>query len=109
MQFKDLEQIAKCGEQADRSAICAALGSGEAKTAKEVLNRKKAPGAAVQSPHEQHVAKLKDAFSRAPKSARRAFARLYFDELVELINDVAIEDTKAPEVVPFESKRGATG
>ena len=109
VQFKDLEQIAKCGEQADRSAICAALGSGEAKTAKEVLNRQKAPGAAVQSPHQQHVAKLKDAFSRAPKSARREFVRLYCDELIELINDVAAEDTKAPEVLPFESKRGATG
>lgn len=109
VQFKDLEQIAKCGEHADRSAICAALGSGEAKTAKEVLNRKKAPGAAVQSPHQQHVAKLKDAYSRAPKSARREFVRLYCDELIELINDVAVEDTKAPEVVPFESKRGATG
>ncbi|KPD10889.1 ParB/RepB/Spo0J family partition protein [Phaeobacter sp. 11ANDIMAR09] len=109
VQFKDLEQIAKCGEQADRSAICASLGSGEAKTAKEVLNRKKAPGAAVQSPHEQHVGKLKDAFSRAPKSARREFTRLYCDELIKLINDVAVEDAEAPEVVPFESKRGATG
>lgn len=64
VQFKDLEHIAKCSEQADRSAICAALGAGEAKTAKEVLDRKKAAGAAVQSPLEQQVSKLKDAYGR---------------------------------------------
>ncbi|MEP0153563.1 MAG: ParB N-terminal domain-containing protein [Pseudophaeobacter sp.] len=107
VQFKDLEQIAKCGEQADRSAICAALGAGEAKTAKEVLDRKKAPGAAVLSPLDQQIAKLKDAYSRAQKSARREFVRLHCDELVELIHEISLEEEDAAEVVSFASKREA--
>jgi ParB family chromosome partitioning protein len=107
VQFKDLEHIAKCGEQADRSAICAALGAGEAKTAKEVLDRKKAPGAAVLSPLDQQIAKLKDAYSRAQKSARREFVRLHSDELIELIHEVSAEEEGAAEVVSFASKREA--
>lgn len=108
VQFKDLEHIAKCSEQADRSAICAALGAGEAKTAKEVLDRKKAAGAAVQSPLEQQVSKLKDAYARAQKSARREFVRLHFDELIELVHDVAAEAEQASEVVSFASQREAS-
>lgn len=108
VQFKDLEHIAKCGEQADRSAICAALGSGEAKTAKEVLDRKKAAGAAVQSPLEQQVSKLKDAYSRAQKSARREFVRLHCDELIELIHEVAAEAEEASKVVSLDGKREAS-
>ena len=108
VQFKDLEHIAKCSEQADRSAICAALGAGEAKTAKEVLDRKKAAGAAVQSPLEQQVSKLKDAYARAQKSARREFVRLHHDELIELIHDVAAETEQASEVVSFASQREAS-
>ncbi len=107
VQFIDLEHIAKCGAQADRSAICAALGAGEAKTAKEVLDRKKAPGAAVLSPLDQQIAKLKDAYSRAQKSARREFVRLHSDELIELIHEISAEEEGAAEVVSFASKREA--
>jgi ParB family chromosome partitioning protein len=107
VQFKDLEHIAKCGTQADRSAICAALGAGEAKTAKEVLDRKKTPGAAVLSPLDQQIAKLKDAYSRAQKSARREFVRLHCDELIELIHEISAEEEDAAEVVSFASKREA--
>ena len=107
VQFKDLEHIAKCGAQADRSAICAALGAGEAKTAKEVLDRKKAPGAAVLSPLDQQIAKLKDAYSRAQKSARREFVRLHCDELIELIHEISAEEEGTAEVVSFASKREA--
>ncbi|WP_405112621.1 hypothetical protein L0Z65_04120 [Phaeobacter sp. BS52] len=87
VQFKDLEHIAKCGEQADRSAICAALGDGTAKSAKEVLDRKKAPGAALKTPVEQQFSKLADAFIRASKEARRQFVAQYGDVLSELIED----------------------
>lgn len=107
VQFIDLEHIAKCGAQADRSAICAALGAGEAKTAKEVLDRKKAPGAAVLSPLDQQIAKLKDAYSRAQKSARREFVRLHCDELIELIHEISAEEEGTAEVVSFASKREA--
>lgn len=108
VQFKDLEQIAKCGEQTDRSAICTALGTGEAKTAKEVLNRRKAPGAAVQSPLALQISKLKDAYSRAQKSARKEFVRLHCDELIDLINEITGEIETTPEVIPFTSKREAS-
>ncbi|UWR67055.1 ParB/RepB/Spo0J family partition protein [Phaeobacter inhibens] len=87
VQFKDLEHIAKCGEHADRAAICAALGDGTAKSAKEVLDRKKAPGAALKTPVEQQFSKLADAFIRASKEARRQFVSQYSDVLSELIED----------------------
>jgi ParB family chromosome partitioning protein len=107
VQFKDLEHIAKCGEPADRSAICMALGNGSAKTAKEVLDRKKAAGAQVQSTTGQQVSKLKDAYSRAKKVARKEFVRLHCDELIELIHEIALEEDKAAEVVRFTSTREA--
>ncbi|MEP4034902.1 ParB N-terminal domain-containing protein [Pseudophaeobacter sp.] len=107
VQFKDLEHIAKCGEPEDRSAICMALGTGEAKSAKEVLDRKKAAGAQVQSTTGQQVSKLKDAYSRAKKAARKEFVRLHCDELIELIHEIALEEDKAAEVVPFTSTREA--
>ena len=112
VQFKDLEHIAKCSEQSDRSAICAALGAGEAKSAKEVLDRKKAAGAAVASPLEQQIAKLTEAYSRAQKSARKEFVRLHSDELIDLIHEIAaINEAGAentPDVIPFDSKREAS-
>jgi ParB family chromosome partitioning protein len=107
VQFKDLEHIAKCGEPEDRSAICTALGTGDAKSAKEVLDRKKAAGAQVQSTTGQQVSKLKDAYSRAKKAARKEFVRLHCDELIELIHEIALEEDKAAEVVPFTSTREA--
>ncbi|MEP1330134.1 ParB/RepB/Spo0J family partition protein [Pseudophaeobacter sp.] len=107
VQFKDLEHIAKCGEQADRSAICAALGAGEAKSAKEVLDRKKAPGAAVKSPVEQQADKLGDAFSRAQKAARKAFVFRFRDELAELLEEIPAEEAPSAEVVSLAGKREA--
>ncbi|WP_162930189.1 ParB/RepB/Spo0J family partition protein [Pseudophaeobacter sp. EL27] len=107
VQFKDLEHIAKCGEPEDRSAICMALGDGSARTAKEVLDRKKAAGSQVQSTTGQQVSKLKDAYSRAKKAARKEFVRLHCDELIELIHEIALEEDKAAEVVPFTSTREA--
>jgi ParB family chromosome partitioning protein len=107
VQFKDLEHIAKCGEPEDRSAICMALGTGDAKSAKEVLVRKKAVGSQVQSPTGQQVSKLKDAYSRAKKAARKEFVRLHCDELIELLHEISLEEDKAAEVVPFASKREA--
>ncbi|WP_164860760.1 ParB/RepB/Spo0J family partition protein [Parasedimentitalea marina] len=110
IQFTDLELIAKCGEATDRANICRALGDGTAKSAKEVLARKKSPGTAVKDPVEAARRKLNDAYSRAPKEARRRFAEDHRDELLELlgkdalvVSDEALE-TDA-EIVPFTSKR----
>ncbi|UWQ31264.1 ParB N-terminal domain-containing protein [Leisingera sp. M527] len=109
VQFKDLEHIAKCGAQADRSAICAALGSGEAKSAKEVLARKKAPGAAVQSTTDQQAAKITDAWLRGSKAARTQFAEKFRDELLELLQDAEDSDTPASEVVMFQAHNREAG
>jgi ParB family transcriptional regulator, chromosome partitioning protein len=113
VQFKDLEHIAKCSEQEDRSAICAALGAGEAKSAKEVLDRRKLPGGAMRTPAEQQVDKLGDAFSRASKASKKQFVLLYRAELTQLLNELPAETETAAEagttaeVVSFASKQEA--
>lgn len=104
VQFKDLEHIAKCSEQADRSEICAALGSGEAKSAKEVLNRKKAPGQPTQSTPDMQAEKLSEAFDRASKAARMDFVRKHLDMLATLLAEAQAQETSG-EVVPFSSQR----
>jgi ParB family chromosome partitioning protein len=81
----DLQEIAKCGSPADRYDICRELASGNAKSAAEVLKRKKAPGAAVVDPAEKALGKLLDAWQRAPKEARRRFAASRAEELSELL------------------------
>ncbi len=110
VQFTDLQQIAKCGDASDRANICRALGDGSAKSAKEVLARKKTPGTAVKDPVEAARSKLNDAYSRAPKEARRRFVDDHRDELLELLGQEApiardeIVETDA-EIVPFTTKR----
>ncbi|WP_044008637.1 ParB/RepB/Spo0J family partition protein [Leisingera methylohalidivorans] len=106
VQFKDLEHIAKCSAEADRSAICIALGQGEAKSAKEALNRMKSPGDPVQSTPEMQASKLSDAFARASKAARLEFVRRNGEELAALLAEVQKQDATG-EVVPFSSQREA--
>jgi len=110
VQFTDLEQIAKCGDASDRANICRALGDGSAKSAKEVLARKKTPGTAVKDPVEAARSKLNDAYSRAPKEARRRFVDDHRDELLELLGQDApteSDEITKPDakIVPFSSKR----
>lgn len=102
VQFSDLELIAKCGNPIDRIDICEALHHGTAKSAKEVLNRKKAPGVAVKSPVEQAQSKITDAWARAPKDARRRFVAAHLDQLIALM------DSQDAQVIPFQSRREAT-
>lgn len=106
VQFTDLEQIAKCGDEADRRAICQALGDGKAKSAKEVLSAKKAPGATEQSAPEQQLSKLGDAWARASKRARLDFVELNRKALTELLAELPEEETTA-EVITLDSKREA--
>ncbi|MCF6432935.1 ParB N-terminal domain-containing protein [Leisingera sp. MMG026] len=106
VQFKDLEHIAKCGAQADRSAICTALGEGKAKSAKEVLDRMKPSGQAVQTTPEMQASKLSDTFTRATKAARLEFVRRHEDELAALLDEVQ-QQVATGEVVPFSSQREA--
>ena len=113
VQFKDLEHIAKCSEQSDRSAICAALGAGEAKSAKEVLDRRKLPGGAMRTPAEQQVDKLGDAFSRASKASKKQFVLLYRAELTQLLSELPAETLPPAQagttakIVSFASKQEA--
>ncbi|AZV78739.1 chromosome partitioning protein ParB [Parasedimentitalea marina] len=108
--LSDLQTIAKCGSTTDRYDICRALGDGTAKSAKEVLARKKAPGATVKDPVEKAHGKISDAYTRAPKEARRRFADEHRDELLELLGaDVPTVSDETPEtdaeILPFNSKR----
>ncbi|WIY25000.1 ParB/RepB/Spo0J family partition protein [Parasedimentitalea psychrophila] len=108
--LSDLQEIAKCCSPTDRYDICRALGDGSAKSAKEVLARKKAPGTAVKDPIEAARGKLNDAYARAPKEARRRFVDDHRDELLELLGEEApIESGEAPEIdaeiVQFSTKR----
>ncbi len=108
--LSDLQEIAKCGDPTDRYEICRALGDGTAKSAKEVLARKKTPGSAAKGPVETALGKLGDAFARAPKEARRRFVGDHRDELLELLGQEApVESDETPEteaeIVPFTTKR----
>ncbi|MVO16826.1 ParB/RepB/Spo0J family partition protein [Parasedimentitalea huanghaiensis] len=108
--LSDLQEIAKCGSPTDRYDICRALGDGSAKSAKEVLSRKKSPGVAVKDPVEKAHGKICDAYARAPKEARRRFVDDHRDELLELLGlEVPTEQTETPEtdaeILPFNSKR----
>lgn len=105
VQFADLELIAKCGNPTDRIDICEALHHGTAKSAKEVMNRKKAPGVAVQSPVEKAQGKIADAWARAPKEARRRFVDAHLDELLEFLPAPEAENA---EIIPFQSRREAS-
>lgn len=71
--LSDLVIIGKCGDPADRAAICTAFFDGTAKSAKEVMERKKAPGAAKSDPAEDALKRLSEAFDRAPVKAQRRF------------------------------------
>lgn len=104
--LSDLQEIAKCGDPTDRYDICRALGDGSAKSAKEVLARKKTPGTAVKDPVEAARSKLNDAYTRAPKEARRRFVDDHRDELLELLGEEAPIDTVEAdaEIVPFSTK-----
>jgi len=107
--LSDLQEIAKCGDPTDRYDICRALGDGSAKSAKEVLARKKTPGTAVKDPIEAARSKLNDAYTRAPKEARRRFVDDHRDELLELLGEEApIESDETveadAEIVPFSTK-----
>lgn len=104
--LSDLQEIAKCGDPTDRYDICRALGDGSAKSAKEVLARKKTPGTGVKDPVEAARSKLNDTYTRAPKEARRRFVDDHRDELLELLGeDAPIAQDEAPEteaeIVPF--------
>ena len=96
----DLTTIAKATPD-ERPIICRDLGLGKVKSAKEVINRRKAPGAKVQTPTDAQYFKIDDAWVRASKAARAQFVRNHADELRALLNDAA---DAAP--AAFATRRG---
>ena len=89
--LKDLQEIAKCGDPTERLSIVKALSTGEAKSAKDALAKKKQPGAAVMSPAETAQNKIAEAWARAPKEARKRFVSAHWDELQNLLSDCEAE------------------
>ncbi|MDK3072726.1 ParB N-terminal domain-containing protein [Sedimentitalea sp. JM2-8] len=83
----DLQVIAKVGNPVDRYDIVEALSEGAAKSAKEVMKRKSAPGAAVKDPIQDAFKRLRDAWQRAPKEAQRRFVRDYHAELHPILSE----------------------
>lgn len=82
----DLQVIAKAEPDA-RPIICRELSRGKAKSAKEVLDRRKHPGAKVASPSDLELRKLDDAWARASKAAKRRFVVAHADDLRDLLSD----------------------
>ncbi len=86
----DLQTLAKCGVEADRRAICAALAAGEAKSAKAALTARHAkPGDAARQPADLDARRLADAFARASQEGRKRFARDHLEALQKLIAQVS--------------------
>jgi ParB family chromosome partitioning protein len=100
----DLQEIAK-SDPSDRYAIVRELSEGTAKSAKEVLNRKKQPGAAISDPVEDALKKLQDAWVRAPQATRGRFVRDRAAELRDLLPVEPSEATSDGDVVDFTSAR----
>lgn len=86
----DLQTLAKCGVEADRRAICAALAAGEAKSAKAALTARNAkPGDVARQPADLDARRLADAFARASQEGRKRFARDHLEALQKLIAQVS--------------------
>ncbi|MBW4708660.1 ParB/RepB/Spo0J family partition protein [Roseobacter sp. YSTF-M11] len=95
----DLQALAKCAPD-DRPVICRELSLGKAKSAKEVLDRRKQPGTAAVDPVDKAHRKLYEAYARAPKDARRRFVRDFSEELQSFL----AERVEAAGAVPFKAR-----
>lgn len=84
--LSDLQALGKCGDAADRRAVCEVLSRGEAKNAKAALEGLKAgPSKDAVSPIDAETLKIKGAWARASKAARRRFAEDHRAELEALL------------------------
>ena len=89
--LKDLADIAKCAS-VERYDVVRLLAGGEVKSAGEARRKLAGPAPApVEDPVEAALKTLKTAWSRAPKEARRRFARDHGDELSALIFEATPE------------------
>lgn len=91
----DLQIIAKCNNPVDRHDIVDGLAEGTATSAKEVMNRKAHPGAAIADPIEDAFRQLLNVFERAPMAARRRFVSETQGVLSALISELGGEQDAA--------------
>lgn len=84
--LSDLQTLGKCGDAVARRKVCAVLSRGEAKNAKAALDaQREGLGKAAISPIDAETLKIKSAWTRASKAARRRFAEDYRNELEALL------------------------
>jgi ParB family chromosome partitioning protein len=84
--LSDLQTLGKCGDATARRAVCEVLSRGEAKNAKAALDAQNAaPNKAAISPIDAETQKVKAAWARASKAARRRFVEDHRAELEALM------------------------
>jgi ParB family chromosome partitioning protein len=84
--LSDLQTLGKCGDPVKRRAVCEVLSRGEAKNAKAALDaQREGLGKAAISPIDAETLKIKGAWARGSKAARRRFVEDYRTELEALL------------------------
>ena len=84
--LSDLQTLGKCGDATARRAVCEVLSRGEAKNAKAALDAQNAaPSKAAISSIDAETQKVKTAWARASKAARRRFVEDHRAELEALM------------------------
>lgn len=90
VRLADLQVIAKCENTVERYDICDALAAGTATSAKQVLDRRKAPMSEAGLVAAE-AARLGADWTRASKAARRQFVRAHLGDLSALLDELAAE------------------
>lgn len=98
--FADLQVIAKA-QPDDRPIICRELSLGKAKSANEVMARRKNANRDRASASDKELTKLDTAYSRAGKAIRRSFVAMHEDSLRALLAEL---DGGDAEVLEFKSR-----
>lgn len=84
----DLQALSRIGDEAERGIVVRQLAEGAAKSA-AAARRSLQAATSVEAPREDAFRALRDAWSRAPKQARRRFVSAVFDDLSPLVADEA--------------------
>ncbi|WP_282094344.1 ParB/RepB/Spo0J family partition protein [Epibacterium ulvae] len=82
--LSDLEVLAKCTSEEQRTAIVKGLSSGDFKSASDVLKAQKAP-APKRSRVEEDMMKLADTWGRSSEAARTRFFLLKYKEIMRVV------------------------
>lgn len=91
----DLAEVAKIGEQDKRSQVVELLAGGEVKSAKDALksiSAEKGEGPAPLNPTDKAWLRLRDAWLRAPKAARKIFFEEHGEEIRAALDEFGGQD-----------------